>query len=609
VSASRWSFSFVALATLVVTSHALAVAQSATGMATVSGRVLEAGTNQPVRRAIVTLSGGALAIGRSAVTDDEGRFVIAQVPEGDFALSATRPGFLKAAFGASRPGRPGTPITIRGSAPRSDIAISMTHGSALAGVIRDASGDLAPGMRVEAIRILHLSAGDRAEKLGEARADDRGEFRIFGLPAGDYVLAATPARVVGGMGDIGAPSEAEIDAKLTALKTRSALPAPGASPPASAPAPTQEKGYSTPAVFYPGVITQAEAVFVTVGANESREGLDFAARLSHAATVDGNIVAVRGATVPPQLQLALQGSGPQLPVFGSSLSGPSVRADPATHTFRVTNVPPGHYRLIAKTLNAPGNNTQVMASGGGLPKINTSAGVLWGAVEFDATGEDMSGITLTVQPAPAVMGRFVIDGASKAPASLAGTRVALEPMPDSDRRSNGLSSPIVVATNAKGAFELPTVIPGAYRVTASLPSGWWLRSAMTNGADVLDGILTVDANGLSDLTLTMSDRRSSVGGTLTTAGGPATEFFLVAFTADKTLWRAPSRRVRSTRPATSGAFEVADLPPGQYFLAALKDLDAADLEDPAFLESLIPAAAAITIVEGQKTTQDLRIGG
>ena len=589
--------------------YLLLSAQSAAGTATISGRVVEAGTNQPVRRAIVTLTGGALAAGRSAVTDDTGQFAIGRLPDGDYTLSATRPGFLKAAFGASRPGRPGTPIAVRGGANRADLSVSMTHGSALAGVLRDPAGDPGAGMRVEAIRIQHLSAGDRAEQLGETRADERGEFRIFGLPAGDYVLAATPARIVGGMGDLGAPSEAEIDAKLNALRSRSAQPVPGT--PAATPAPhaASEKGYATPPVFYPGAITPGEAVIVTLGANETREGLDFAARLSHAATVDGNIVAARGAKIPSQLQLSLQGSGPQLPVAGGTLNGPSVRPDPATHTFRITNVPPGHYRLNAKTFNAPGNNTQIMSSGGALPKVDSSGGVLWGAVEFDATGDDISGITLTIQPAPAVTGHLVVDSASKAPANLAGIRVSLEPMPDSDRRSNGLSAPIVVATDAKGAFEMPAVIPGAYRVTATVPSGWSLRSAVTGGADVLDGVLTVDANGLSDLAMTMSDRHSSLGGTLTTAGGPATDYFLVAFSADKTMWRAPSRHVRSTRPATSGTFDVADLPPGQYYLAALKDLDAADLEDPAFLETLIPAAALVTVAEGQKTTQDLRIGG
>lgn len=588
-------------------SFCLLVPQTNAVTATISGRVLEAGTNQPVRRAIVTLSGGTLAIGRSSVTDDEGRFVITRVPDGDFTLTAARPGFLKAAFGATRPGRPGTPLAVRGGANRADLTMSMTHGSALAGVIRDASGDPAPGMRVEAIRVLHLSTGDRAEKLGETRADDRGEFRIFNLPAGDYVLAATPARIVGGMGDLGAPTEAEIDAKLNALRSRSSAPAPGA-PSAPRPAATPERGYGTPAVFYPGVITPGEAQIVSLGANESREGLDFSARLSHAATVDGNVIAGRG-TPLPNVQLSLQGNGPQLPVAGGSLNGPSVRMDNATHTFRITNVPPGHYRLNAKTFNAPGDNSQMMISGGGLPTAYTGT-VLSGSVEFDVSGDDITGVTLSVQPAPPVTGRLAVDANSaRPPASLAGARISLQPVPDSDRRSNGLSSPIVATTNAGGGFELAAVIPGTYRISAALPAGWWLRSATSGGADTLDGVLTVRAEGVTDLALTMSDKHPSLGGTLSTAEGAATEYFLVAFAADKSMWRAPSRRVRSTRPSTTGAFELADLPPGQYYLAALKDLDVLDLEDPAFLETLVPAAVPVTVAEGQKTTQDLRIGG
>lgn len=582
--------------------------QTTPSSATISGRVLEAGTDRPVRRAIVTATGGGLPNGKSAVTDDDGRFVIARVPDGEFIVGVTRPGFLAASFGATRPGRPGTPVTVRAGVGRSDITIAMTHGSALAGVIRDASGDPAPGMRIEAIRIQHTSTGDRAAKLGEARADDRGEFRVYGLPAGDYVLAATPAMLTSGLGEIGVPSDAEVDAKLNRLRTRSTLPAPG-TPNSGTPAPPPSRGYSSSAVFYPGVVSSSDAALIALGANESRESLDFATRFSRAATVDGSLVASRG-IVLPQMQLEIQGSGAQLPVAGGSRGGPSIRMDNLAHTFQISNVPPGHYKLNARTLNTPGNTTQVMSSGGALPKIDTSGAVLWGTVEFDVVGEDVAGISLTIQQAPAVVGRLVPTAdAAKPPVSLAGARIALEPVANSDRRSNGLSSPITTVATATGTFQMPSVIPGAYRVTATLPSGWWLRAATTGGVDVLDGVLTVGADGLTDLALSMSNQHSSIAGTLTAAGEPATEYFLVAFTADKTMWRAPSRRVRSMRPSTTGAFAVVDLPPGQYYLAALRDLDSTDLEDPAFLEMLIPSAALVTVTEGQKTVQDLRIGG
>ena len=65
----------------------------------------------------------------------------------------------------------------------------------------------------------------------------------------------------------------------------------------------------------------------------------------------------------------------------------------------------------------------------------------------------------------------------------------------------------------------------------------------------------------------------------------------------------------STRPATNGAFALDGLPPGQYRVAVLTDLDPADLADSSFLDALAGAAVTVTLGEGERKTQDLRIGG
>ena len=125
-----------------------------------------------------------------------------------------------------------------------------------------------------------------------------------------------------------------------------------------------------------------------------------------------------------------------------------------------------------------------------------------------------------------------------------------------------------------------------------------------------DCVLSVGPNGASGIALPLSDRPSSIAGTLQgTAGRPAPEYYMVVFPSDRALWRAPSRRVQSTRPSTNGAFELRDLPPGAYYLAALTDIEPGDLEDPAFLEMLVPAAVPITVGVGERKVQDLRIGG
>ena len=79
------------------------------------------------------------------------------------------------------------------------------------------------------------------------------------------------------------------------------------------------------------------------------------------------------------------------------------------------------------------------------------------------------------------------------------------------------------------------------------------------------------------------------------------------FTADRRLWRPDSRRLTFTRPATNGQFDVRDLPPGDYYIAALDDLDTASWQTPQFLDELVPGSLRLSLAEGETRTQDLRI--
>ena len=584
-------------------------AQTPSSAARLSGRVVDA-TNgsQPIRRAIVTLTGDQFAAGRSSISDDDGRFTFEGLPAGTFTLTATRPGFLRSTYGALRAGRPGTPIRVRDGQPLADVTLTMTHGSAIEGQLRDPANDAAPGMRVEAIRLTHGSAGDHAEVLGTAFTDDRGVYRIFGLPAGDYVLAATPALIVGGMGDIGVPTEAEVDALLAAVERRSSAPPPppGAPPPAPIP---PVKGFSTPATFYPGVVQSGTATRVTLGANDDRQGLDFGVQMSHAASIDGTIVPVAGQSVP-QILIRLLGGGPQLPVAGGGMSaGPSLSTNPADHTFRFSNVPPGRYTIMARTIGGPGNPTTAISGGGALPRFDASAGVQWALTDVEIGSGDMSDVSLALHAALKVTGRMAFDATSgQAPVDPSSIRLALEPVA-TDERLSGLNGALTGVVHSDGTFEFPAVLPGTFRLTASA-GNWWARSAMLDGHDALDASVNIGTSDVGGMVVTLSDRHTAIAGSLSgTTGHAAPDYFMVAFPTDRALWRAPSRRVRSTRPATDGSFELRDLPPGTYHLAALTDVDPADLEDPDFLDSLVSASVTVTLEEGQRTTKNVRIGG
>jgi hypothetical protein len=61
------------------------------------------------------------------------------------------------------------------------------------------------------------------------------------------------------------------------------------------------------------------------------------------------------------------------------------------------------------------------------------------------------------------------------------------------------------------------------------------------------------------------------------------------------------------RPAAGGAFSIMDLPAGDYRLAAVDNTPPEDWQQASFLEQLAAASVKVTIRDGEKTTQDIKI--
>ena len=85
---------------------------------------------------------------------------------------------------------------------------------------------------------------------------------------------------------------------------------------------------------------------------------------------------------------------------------------------------------------------------------------------------------------------------------------------------------------------------------------------------------------------------------------------MIAFTTDAQAWSdagASPRRLRSARATAAGQFGISSLPPGDYYLAAVREEDAADWRDPPFLDALARVATRITILEGEHKSIDLQL--
>jgi hypothetical protein len=159
---------------------------------------------------------------------------------------------------------------------------------------------------------------------------------------------------------------------------------------------------------------------------------------------------------------------------------------------------------------------------------------------------------------------------------------------------------------------MPGLLPGSYRLSApGATEEWWLRSAMVSGKEVLDSTLEVtEGTDISGVIVTFTDRHSELSGVFqSTAGTPATDYFVIVFPADRALWRPQARRIQATRPATDGKYTFRDLPPGDYLVAALTDAEPGDWDSAEFLAQIAPGGIRVSVAEGERKTQDIRLAG
>ena len=179
-----------------------------------------------MRRARVTLTGAGLRPSRTATTNDQGQFSFPQLPAGRFTLSASKPGYVDITYGAKKPGRPGTPITLADGQKLDKIDVHLPKGSVLTGVVVDENGEPSPGTQVRAMRFVMRTGEKTLQQSGSDTTDDRGVYRIYGQQPGDYIVSAVPRNA--GLGDLRQTMAAEIESLLQQAQAAGATPgAPG----------------------------------------------------------------------------------------------------------------------------------------------------------------------------------------------------------------------------------------------------------------------------------------------------------------------------------------------------------------------------------------------
>jgi hypothetical protein len=566
--------------------QAVFVARQATpvssGHGTLAGTVTVADARQAVvRRATVTLSGGGMTRPLLTLTDDDGRFAFHHLPAGRYTLSVSKPAYVTTYFGSRRPGRgPGVAIALADGESIDDLRVPLLRGAVIAGTVRDASGWPNRGAIVTILEPLSPLAPLRL--AATATANDIGEYRAYGLPPGRYLVAAQAGFGLNGARtftprDLDA-AWAEIRSRASGITGRPAAMTEGA-----------RLGYAP--VFFGASANPSQATPIDLQPGGERIQVDVDLILVPTATLEGRIVDP-GGRPPVNLQMSMAWPGAEWGLRERSYISTSAGAATLTvrdGRFSRTALTPGRYTVFAR------------ASTSEPPEAPRD---LWAAEPLDINGADVRDFVIRLQLGMTVSGTTTFDGHS-GPASM---RLTLKGL---SREAHLAVS--AVETAADGTFAFGGVPPGEYRLDAS-PAGsrasdWTLSSVTLNGAELLDRGVTVRAGqDVADVRLTFTDRPTSIAGRLLDRlGRPAPEFVVVVFAADRQYWTSNSRRVRSLRPATDGRYGTRGLPPGEYLVGAVTDLEPADLEDASFLELLAASATRVVLEPASNRTLDLQI--
>jgi hypothetical protein len=497
----------------------------------------------------------------TATTDRDGRFSFKDLAPGTYTVRVQKEGF----FGPPEGGisQPTAAVDVRvGAGEKGDANLSMIPGAIIGGRIFDANGQLMSNAPVQVFTVAYAFGHAVLAPLVSKVTDDRGEYRLFWVPPGDYYVAVTP---------------------------RPAAPSPGL-PAATSPVRT----------FYPGVNEISESRMISIRGGEDIGGMDISIRAPRSFKISGQVSSL---IPPPAPQLGAPGvNAAALMLLRSDETAPddpsgrqvgTVPLLPASGQFEVTNITPGSYDLFARVSDPA---AQVA---GGLP-------LAFGRVRFAVRDMDVNNLAITVPPSVEVKGTVTMPGGAKPGAAM---RVQLLPADASIKipayQLVLTRSPLV---SPQGNFSVPAVPEGRYRISAvaGLPPDLYLADVRANAMSVFDSGFDVSTRLNSPIEVILGSGAGTVDGIV--RDGPTKVF------PNATVALIPEANRRQNRALyfsaasdAAGKFTIRGVPPGDYKLFAWESIPAFAYQNSAFIAKHEGHGRAVHVGQGGTASAELQI--
>jgi len=285
------------------------------GTASIRGRVTLAGTDQGLARVEVRAATATPGITPSTITDASGRYELQGLPAGRYVVAASKPNFVRRAFGERRPGGAGRPIELADGQAAAGIDVPLQRAGVITGRVLDEFGDPMADVQV-AVALVQFVDGRRRlfPAQGFSTSNDLGAFRLFGIAPGSYYVMAT-------------------------LRDFTVADS------------TDREGYEP--TYFPGTGSLAEAQRITIAPGQVVSGLTLPLLPVRTSRISGVALDASGKPLAATNVVAMDRSG-----FVGAPRSATVKPD---GTFTISSVTPGQY-VVETTPQADGGTARALVT-------------------------------------------------------------------------------------------------------------------------------------------------------------------------------------------------------------------------------------------------------
>lgn len=441
-------------------------------MGVVSGVVIDVTTQEPLSKVTVNLKSATLPDNESIYgrTDDEGSFIVENVKPGRYRFYPRRNQYVASDGGPAGSLRRNAVLDVGPGQVIDDVVLGMQPAAVITGRVVDEDGDPVAGLMVQAVKAVYMEGAPQLLGMDAGQTNDKGEYRIYGLPPDAYYVRVSAAR----LNQIDAPGRPPADRVLRYVDT-----------------------------YYPSAHDVSQAILVRPTGAAEMQGIDFRMTRTRALRISGQVV--DGQTGRPGLSgfLALLNRDKS----GEQPSLLRMNVHPQDGGFQGEGLRPGSYRLEA-SISLP----------------DTTRG--YAVHDFDLSDQSIDNMELRTLPSFSVSGHVVVDGDTdvELPKPM---QISLElPGPHS------LLSPSALVED-NNQFLLESVVAESYWVGAYGLGALYLKAARYGGRDASAEPVRIEPEG-GELQIVLSANAACLDGQITRDGEGVAGAYVVLIPDDRT---------------------------------------------------------------------------